>query len=80
MERPSNPQHENICPVAYLITFTCYSSRFHGDPSGSVDRFHNRFNTPLLAANPRRIAIEERRTRAVPYRMNAARRNVVLRG
>lgn len=38
-------------PLAYLITFRAYGTWLHGDKRGSVDRFHNRFGTPLIAPN-----------------------------
>ena len=41
-------------PCGYLITFRTYGTWLHGDARGSVDRFHNRFGTPLLAPSERR--------------------------
>jgi hypothetical protein len=40
-------------PLAYLITFRAYGTWLHGDRRGSVDRFHNRFGTALIAPNER---------------------------
>jgi len=40
-------------PLAYLITFRSYGTWLHGDERGSVDRFHNRYGTPYLPANPK---------------------------
>ncbi len=40
-------------PLGYLITFRSYGTRLHGDPRGSVDRFHNRFGTPRIPPNKR---------------------------
>ena len=34
--------------MVYLITFSCYGTRLHGDPNGSVDRDHNIADTPFL--------------------------------
>jgi len=39
-------------PPAYLITFSCYGARLHGDERGSVDWFHNEFSMPSVKANP----------------------------
>ncbi|MGE0600458.1 MAG: transposase [Dehalococcoidia bacterium] len=36
-------------PIAYFLTFTTYGSRLAGDERGSVDRNHNRFETPTIA-------------------------------
>jgi REP element-mobilizing transposase RayT len=42
--------HEHV-PLGYLITFRSYGTWLHGDTRGSVDRFHNRFDTPLIPHN-----------------------------
>jgi hypothetical protein len=42
----------SAAPLAYLITFNTYGSWLHGDRRGSVDRFHNRYGTPRVGANP----------------------------
>ena len=65
-------------PLAYLITFSCYGARLHGDESGSVDRSHNVYGTPLLASNPSRVSSEERRTKQTPYCLDGSRRAIVL--
>ncbi len=36
-------------PLAYLITFRCYGTWLHGDERGSIDRFHNQYNSPYLS-------------------------------
>jgi hypothetical protein len=48
-------------PLAYLLTWTCYGSRLHGDERGSVDRTHNAPNTPFLSPDMAR----EKGTRAL---------------
>jgi REP element-mobilizing transposase RayT len=40
-------------PLAYLITFRCYGTWLHGDERGSVDRFHNIYDTPFVQPNQR---------------------------
>ena len=40
-------------PLAYLITFRCHGTWLHGDHRGSIDRFHNKFNSPYIAPNQR---------------------------
>ena len=64
--------------MTYLITFTCYGSRLHGHESGSVDRAHNTFGSPLVEPNPKLIAAEERLMDQAPYIMDGIRRDVVL--
>src|SRR3990172_1457273 len=65
-------------PLAYLITFTCYGTRLHGDPSGSVDRDHNIPGTPYLPANPRRVLAHEKKLKQDRYELDRARREAVL--
>ena len=40
-------------PLAYLITFRCYGTWLHGDERGSIDRFHNRYQSPYINPNER---------------------------
>jgi REP element-mobilizing transposase RayT len=40
-------------PLAYLISFRCYGTWLHGDKRGSIDRFHNRYESPYIEPNPR---------------------------
>jgi REP element-mobilizing transposase RayT len=65
-------------PMAYFITFSCYGTWLHGDEAGSVDRDHNLPGTPLLAADPSRVAAERRRMTQPAYALDAPRRRVVL--
>jgi len=38
-------------PLAYLITFRWYGTWLHGDERGSIDRFHNKFETSYIEAD-----------------------------
>ncbi|HLB57933.1 MAG TPA: transposase [Gammaproteobacteria bacterium] len=38
-------------PIAYLVTFRCYATWFHGDKRLSVDPKHNVFGTPRIKEN-----------------------------
>ena len=40
-------------PDAYFLTFTCHGVRLHGDPDGSVDRFHNSYGSSLVGPHRR---------------------------
>ena len=42
-------------PLAHLITFRSYGTWLHGDARGSVDRFHNQYQSPYLSPNPKRL-------------------------
>ncbi len=53
--------------MRYLITFTCYGARIHGDESGSVDREHNLFGTLPLEANSERVRTERHRMNQPSY-------------
>ena len=65
-------------PLAYLITFTCYGVRLHGDESGSVDRDHNLHGTPFLSPNPARVRSETRRAKQKPHILDRSGRTRVL--
>ena len=66
-------------PQAYLVTFSCYGARVHGDERGSVDREHSAPGTPYLDAAPGREHVERRLMRSAPYRLDSARRDIVLK-
>lgn len=63
---------------AYLITFRCYGTWFHGDERGSVDRrHHNKFGTPMMAPNEEQERREEARLKTAPFELDARKRVVV---
>lgn len=64
-------------PLAYLITFRCYGTWLHGDERGSVDRFHNRYQTPLVAPDKNRRQYNERRLKDKTVILNAKQRDSV---
>src|SRR3954464_14895848 len=47
---PPKEFRDDHTPFGYLITFRCYGTWLHGT-KGSVDRFHNTYGTPTLAAD-----------------------------
>ena len=51
MTHPHREFNEEHVPQGYLITFRCYGTWLHGDGRGSVDRFHNRYGSPLIPPN-----------------------------
>ena len=67
-------------PVAltYLITFTRYGTRLHGDETGSVDREHNFPGNRYLDPNPLRQRFEKRRMDQAAYALDTQRREIVL--
>lgn len=66
-------------PLAYLLTFTCYGTRLHGSPGGSVDRQHNVFGTPFLPESSWRRMVNQRRLAHPPYRLDQPSRKLVLK-
>ena len=65
-------------PMRYLITFTCYGSRLHGDASGTVDRLHNLAGSRLLEDDPHRESAELQRMQQEPYLLDSGARAAVL--
>lgn len=51
--RKSSPRQRQV-PLAYFITFRSYGTWLHGR-KGSVDRFHNIYGSPKLAADEKRL-------------------------
>jgi REP element-mobilizing transposase RayT len=65
-------------PVAYFITVTTYGTWLHGRSPGSVDREHNEPDTAFLPADVAEEAAQFGRLRQPPYRLDEARRRIVL--
>ena len=64
--------------MRYFITFACYGAHLHGDESGSVDRHHNVFGSPLAEASPERVALKREQMDQAPYLLDQTRRAGVL--
>ncbi len=64
-------------PLAYLITFRCYGTWLHGDERGSVNRFHNKYNSPYLPPNNNWLQINTKRMKAGAVTLNAKQRQAV---
>ena len=56
--------------LGYLLTFTCYGTRLHGDTRGSVDRKNNRYGMPLLSPESRRSRASASRMKHLAYRLD----------
>ena len=67
-------------PRTYLLTFTCYGTRLHGDEPGSVDRDHNIPGTPYAPPDTPRLAAVHNRMAGKPYRLDQVHRELVLAG
>jgi len=70
------PTHDP--PAGYLITFTTYGERLHGDPRGSVERIRRGGGAQSLEPDPTRERRERRNVRsAAPLRLDGKARAVV---
>ena len=64
-------------PLAYLITFRTRGTWLHGDPRGSIDRFHNRYRSPYIAANPTWHRYNQNALKASPLVLGASQRRAI---
>jgi REP element-mobilizing transposase RayT len=64
-------------PLGYLITFRCYGTWLHGDERGSIDRFHNRYNSPYLPPGDRRKSLATLQLKSSPITLDASQRQTV---
>ena len=69
--------NDDHTPLGYLITFRAYGTWLHGDERGSVDRDHNRYDSPTLPSSPRRKVIERSLLKQPPVKLNARRRTAI---
>ena len=77
MTRPHAEPSCNHTPLAYLITFRAYGTWLHGDSRGSVDRFHNRYGSPMIAPNTRWQQYNQGQLKRPPVKLNKRRRNAI---
>ncbi len=63
-------------PLAYLITFTTYGARLHGDERGSVSRRENAYGAPILPPSTQRESVNRERMTDPPFAMDANQRTV----
>jgi REP element-mobilizing transposase RayT len=66
-------------PLAYLITFSCYGARLHGEDKATVDRDHNTPQGRYVPEDRRRTRAESRLMNEPPYRLNPLARTRTLR-
>jgi len=64
-------------PLAYLITFRCYGSWLHGDARGSIDRYHNQYDTPFIPPDERWQQYNLRALERSPVELDTAQRTAV---
>jgi REP element-mobilizing transposase RayT len=64
-------------PLAYLISFRSRATWLHGDERGSIDRFHNRYRSPYIPANPRWHRYNEEKLKSAPLILGARERKSI---
>ena len=74
--RPPKEFRDDHTPFGYLITFRCYGTWLHGE-GGAVDRSHNTYGTPTLAADAARWRYNRRALVQPPVKLNARQRALV---
>src|SRR5262245_31310211 len=77
MHDPHTDPFSDRIPLGYLITFCAHGTWLHGDPRGSIDRFHNRYGTPDIPRNPQWHKYCERTMKLVPVKLNAQHRAAI---
>lgn len=78
MKRDYIEFQERSVAKAYLITFRCYGTWFHGDERGSVDRrYFNRFGTPKIAPNAEKVSRKAAQLKGKPFDLGSRARTVV---
>jgi len=75
MQSPREFRDDHI-PFGYLITFRSYGTWLHGK-EGSVDRSHNSYGTPKLAADGARFRYNRRSLARSPVKLYARQRVLV---
>jgi REP element-mobilizing transposase RayT len=75
MQPPQEFRDEHT-PFGYLITFRSYGTWLHGK-EGSVDRSHNAYGTPKLAADDARFRYNRRALARSPVKLNAPQRALI---
>jgi hypothetical protein len=74
MPQPHFESEHYRIPLAYLITFRSYGTWLHGDPRGSVDRFHNVYGSPRLPSSSQRMQYEQRLLALSSVKLNSRQR------
>lgn len=64
-------------PLAYFITFHTYGSWLHGEKKGSIDKHHNRLDSPPIAPDEVRRADAARKLQGEPVVLDKPMRPIV---
>lgn len=74
----SLPSTTTTYPLAYHITFRCYGTRLHGDPSLTVNRINNQYGTPKIPHHEGLQNSDRSQMKQPPYILDKQRREAVL--
>ena len=66
-------------PIAYLITFRCYGTWLHGDERGSVNKFNNQYQSPLLESDANWENYNNTKLKSDAVVLNAEQRKTIER-
>ncbi len=75
--QPDTEYSDERIPLGYLITVRSYGTWLPGK-GGSVDRFHNTYGTPKLAADEKRKQYNRRLLKHDPVKLTSAQRAAIL--
>lgn len=64
-------------PKAFLITFTPYGTRLHGDDRGTVDRMNNQHGAPYIPPDFRLEAVRRELLKEPPLKLDAPLRGAI---
>ena len=64
-------------PLAYFISFRTARTWLHGDPRGSIDRFHNLYGSPYIPSNQRWLRYNRNQLRAQPLILEGKQRGMI---
>ncbi|GIU78601.1 MAG: hypothetical protein KatS3mg005_1839 [Bryobacteraceae bacterium] len=64
--------------MRYLLTFSCYGHRLHGQHPGTVDRRHNAYGAPMAPPSRARLSYVRRTMKHPRFHLDARGRSAVL--
>ncbi len=80
MTQPHFEFTDDHIPLAYLITFRAFGTWLHGDPRGSVDRFHSGYGTPKVLPSLQRRRHDQNLLAQQPVKLDHRKRAAVESG
>ena len=72
-----NMWNDRDTPIAYLITFRCYGTWLHGDTSGSVNKFNDKYSSPFIKTSTIRETENKNKLKGEAVKLNSKQRKIV---